>query len=791
MMTARRRPPPRGPATGRRNGAAMSDSNDPRPARLRRQAEAILKGQKPDLESFAPEDLQDLVHELQVHQIELELQNEALRETQQALALARDEYAALYDGAPVGYFTVDEEGAIGRVNATGVDLVAAAAHALMGRPFHRLVAPSDQETFHFFLLRLLASSGPETVELDLVRADGTRFRARIEGVVSEAGREVGHRWRAAVSDVTAEYEARQALQRYADEQSALYAVAASLVTSLDPAELAGRVLEVLLRVFDMTAGWLTLAAEPSGDPLPVLASRGIQIEAGALAPYLSTCPGCTALFAGGAEGGASPAAAIRCEQEPAGALAEAGLHSLVCLPLIAREQALGILTLAWDRERSLEDRDEPLLLAVGQQVALALRNARLHQQARQVDRLEMLVGLDRALSASLDLDMVARLALEQIAATAGAEEAFLLPYAAWVHGPAGQVLTLDEGWTDVGASAAYGRWQRPLEALARARGDAPEVPRSVSRSSTPWGSDLLVVPVDVGDGPLADLVLAGADFGDDDVALAHAAAGRAGQALRNAQLYREVRDLLRRREETQALLVQNEKVAALGRLSASLSHEINNPLQSVLGCLALAQEGLDPVMDQGAVGPYLAVAMKEIERIATLVRRMREFYAPHREQPVLADVQDVLEVVVDLTRFEFTKHDVTVEWQRSSRLPALPVHADQLQQVFLNLLLNATEAMPAGGTVTLCLDRDMMPHRDGSSIPAVRIDVQDSGEGMSPEVQQQLFEPFFTTKPEGSGLGLYVCYEIVREHGGEIEIRSREGQGTTVTIWIPIIPEGA
>ena len=763
----------------------MSDKEELRPGRLRRQAEAVLRGRKPDLEGLAPKDLQDLVHELQVHQIELELQNEALRETQQALELARDEYAALYDGAPVGYFTVDEEGAIARVNATGAGLLAVEVNTLVGQPFHRWVAPGDQDAYHFFLLRLSESDGPEMVELDLVGATGTRFRARIEGVAPKAGRNPRHRWRVVVSDVTVEYEAQQALQRYADEQGALYAVAAALVTSLDPAEQAGRVLGVLLRVFDATIAWVTLAGEPSAGSWPVLASRGIEIEAGALGSHLANCLGCADLLAGRVHAGTGPAAVVRCRQVPAGALAEAGLQSLVCLPLVAREQILGVLTLAWRRQRASTDEDETLLLAVGQQVALGLRNAQLHQQARQVDRLEVLVGLDRALSASLDLETVARVALEHVAAAVGAEEAFLLPYAVWVHGPASQVLTSGEGWIDLGDSEAHGRWQQPLATLGAKRRDVAEGPRAVSRSATPWGTELLAVPLDGRDGPLADLVLAGSDFGDDDVALAQAAAGRAAQALRNAQLYGEVRDLLRQREETQALLVQNEKVAALGRLTASLSHEINNPLQSVLGCLALAEEGLDPAADNDAVTPYLAVGIKEIQRIAALVRRMREFYAPRSQEPILADVEDVLSAVVDLTRIELTKRDVAIEWQPSGRPQRVTMRPDQLQQVFLNLLLNAAEAMPAGGTVTLRLDRDEMPRGEGGSAPAVRVDVQDGGEGISPEVQQRLFEPFFTTKPEGSGLGLYVSHRIIREHGGEIEIRSRDGEGTTVSVWLP------
>ncbi|MEJ2210186.1 MAG: ATP-binding protein, partial [Anaerolineae bacterium] len=369
-----------------------------------------------------------------------------------------------------------------------------------------------------------------------------------------------------------------------------------------------------------------LAGEPAVDAWPVLASRGLEIEAKALGSRLATCPRCADILAGRADAGGGPAAAIRCRQEPAGALAQAGLQSLVCLPLVAHEHVLGVLTLAWEGQHGLVDSDETLLLAVEQQIALGLRNAQLHSQ---------------------------------------------------VHA------------------------------------------------------------------------------------------------------------LLRQREATQALLVQNEKVAALGRLTASLSHEINNPLQSVLGCLALAEEGLDSADGDDSIGTYLDVAIKEIQRIAALVRRMREFYAPRSQEPILADVENVLSAVVDLTQVELTNRDVAIEWQHGGWPQRVTMRPDQLQQVFLNLLLNAAEAMPAGGTVTLRIDRDEMPRGEGGSALAVRVDVQDTGEGMSPEVQQRLFEPFFTTKSEGSGLGLYICHRIIREHGGEIEVHGREGEGTTVSIWLP------
>ncbi|HSJ55693.1 MAG TPA: ATP-binding protein, partial [Anaerolineae bacterium] len=264
-----------------------------------------------------------------------------------------------------------------------------------------------------------------------------------------------------------------------------------------------------------------------------------------------------------------------------------------------------------------------------------------------------------------------------------------------------------------------------------------------------------------------------------------AAAGRTAQAIRNAHLYEEVRRLLHEREETQAQLVHSEKMAALGRLTASVSHEINNPVQAVLGCLGLAVEELDEGADEETVDRYLAIAMQELRRIAAIVRRMREFYRPAEHEWDVVDVNDTLEAVVELTRNDLMGRDVQLELDLG-QVPAVPIRPDQIRQVFLNLILNASDAMPAGGTLTLRtrLDETRLSRRVVD--PAVRVEFEDTGTGIAPDVRARLFEPFFTTKREGSGLGLYISHGIVEAHEGEIEVESREGEGTIVRIWLPL-----
>jgi PAS domain S-box-containing protein len=235
-------------------------------------------------------------------------------------------------------------------------------------------------------------------------------------------------------------------------------------------------------------------------------------------------------------------------------------------------------------------------------------------------------------------------------------------------------------------------------------------------------------------------------------------------------------------KQAQEALIQAEKLTLTGRLAASLAHEINNPLQSVIGCLGLAQESLE-MGDEKEVRELLQVAAEELGRAAGFVSDLRDLNRPSDpgdRKPV--DVNLWLEHVLMLTREQCQKYGVEVEWEPAVGLPALMLVPDRIHQVFLNLTLNALEAMPDGGRLRIGTDR--------TGDPAwVRVTFADTGSGIVPEALPHVFEPFYTTKPEGLGLGLYITHNIVEEHGGRIEVESKQGEGTTFTVWLPVLVE--
>ena len=222
----------------------------------------------------------------------------------------------------------------------------------------------------------------------------------------------------------------------------------------------------------------------------------------------------------------------------------------------------------------------------------------------------------------------------------------------------------------------------------------------------------------------------------------------------------------------------------MGKLAASVAHEINNPLQSVQGCLTLAEEELAGDQRREKMERYLGIATGEIERIAEIVRRTRDFYRPTATGMQPTDVHAVLQSVLELSGKQLQHSNVTIERAWADDLPTIEANPDHLKQVFLNLVLNAIDAMPEGGTLRLRTVRHHMPNQP--SEPAVHIEFGDTGKGMSPETQSRLFEPFFSTKEHGSGLGLYISHGIISAHHGQVHVTSYEGLGSTFSILLPV-----
>lgn len=229
-------------------------------------------------------------------------------------------------------------------------------------------------------------------------------------------------------------------------------------------------------------------------------------------------------------------------------------------------------------------------------------------------------------------------------------------------------------------------------------------------------------------------------------------------------------------KQLQAQWIHSEKMSATGRLAASLAHEINNPLQAIRGCIDLAQA--NPESDK--TKRYLAMANEELERLTTIVRRMLDFYKPGNTTRAPTNVRGLIEDVLLLSHKRLQYAKIVTDTQWNTEIPIINGVGDQLKQVFLNLILNAAEAMPQGG----CLNIRGQVVDDGSQW--LVISISDTGTGVPANDLDKIFEPFYTTKANGTGMGLAVCHNIITTHGGRITIDSAVGHGSTFTVWLPV-----
>jgi two-component system NtrC family sensor kinase len=248
------------------------------------------------------------------------------------------------------------------------------------------------------------------------------------------------------------------------------------------------------------------------------------------------------------------------------------------------------------------------------------------------------------------------------------------------------------------------------------------------------------------------------------------AAALAGQL---AQLAEQQRTLSERLNSAEAGMLQAARLAAVGQLAASIAHEINNPLYAARNALYLIEEDLP---DELRSSPYVRMVSDQLTRIAGIIERMRDFYRPPRGELAPYDVNQLLEETLALAGLNMRHGTMQMIFSPARDLPLVECNGDQLRQVFLNLVLNAIEAMPEGGTLTV---------RTIAGPTVAIIEIQDTGIGIPEDIRVHLFEPFFTNKPHGTGLGLSISAHIVTQHGGQIEVDSTSGQGSTFRVVLP------
>ncbi|MBN1850327.1 MAG: GAF domain-containing protein [Deltaproteobacteria bacterium] len=260
------------------------------------------------------------------------------------------------------------------------------------------------------------------------------------------------------------------------------------------------------------------------------------------------------------------------------------------------------------------------------------------------------------------------------------------------------------------------------------------------------------------------------EFSEEHIYFLVAIAEQSALAIDKARL------IEKQQAQYQHLAIQTEKLSALGRMAAGIAHEINNPLG---GILLFGSNLIKKVPKESALHDGLEVIINESKRCKRIIQDLLEFSRERPPSKAMANINDIIEKALIILENEFRLKHIQINKDLSEKIPDLLLDSGQLQQVFVNILINAVEAIQEKGVIIVQSSMAFNPER-------VLVEITDTGSGVSQEQLSHVFEPFFSTKPKGTGLGLALSYGIVRNHDADIHVNSHPGEGTCFIIEFPV-----
>jgi signal transduction histidine kinase/DNA-binding response OmpR family regulator len=595
-----------------------------------------------------------------------------------------------------------------------------------------------------------------------------------------------------------------ALRRRVAQSKFMLDVARSISSALDVQPLLERIVEQASLL--LAAPRVSLALLEGSDPMPVIrfaAARGLSRSFTDLLRPLHWRDGTTpsAIHERRPVWSADLLNDPRFDLSPKtrAAVEAEGYRAVLSVPLLVSDRPLGALVLYRDEPGPFSEDEVDVMQLFAAQAAIAVENAALYRRAQsRAEKLTTLSTLTRLITSAASSREVSGAVAEAAARLLDARSSQV-----WVDDPAAGVLRAEGSYTiDPVLKAGL----RRVTEIPHGEGVTAQVYSSRApvfiadlRAEPRWLNSELVrladvrfyagIPLVAGDhvvGVLSVLFDAREAFSDEEKELARMLADHAAIAIRQAQLYAEAD---RRRqdaermadnlERSQSSLVKTERLRALGEMAAGVAHDFNNLLSVILGRTELM---LRRVREADTARDLEAVR-RAAQDGADTVRRIQEFTRTRRTRAFeRVDLRDVAREVVELTRprweLEAQAKGVTYEFSVEGLAPPVAGRPEELREVLTNLITNAVDAMPAGGTCRLRL------HAEGEWAVMT---VSDTGVGMAEEMRRRAFEPFFTSKgPRGTGLGLAVSWGIVTRHGGTIDVDSAPGQGTTFRMRLPV-----
>ena len=460
-------------------------------------------------------------------------------------------------------------------------------------------------------------------------------------------------------------------------------------------------------------------------------------------------------------------------------------RSLLVTPVFSGEQRLGTISIQSSHPSAFSNSDISLVSQLGIQAAIAIENAHLLESTKQaLKEANALYRVNQGLVASLDPNELLADTVELL------QKNFGYYYV--------QIFVADPESGDFIMRAGSGK----IGAQLRARGyriaagdglvgytaetgtsfftnNVDDVVSFIRNPLLPNTKSELAVPVKAGGTILGLLDIHQAPpnvLSHRDIQLVSAVADQLAVSLQKADLYETLQLSLQQEKSIRNQLMQNERLVVMGRLLATVSHELNNPLQAIQNALFLLKEE-NVFTPQGRQD--LEIVLAESERMASMIERLRATYRPIQADDFTpTQINRLIEDVYALISTHLRHNQIAFEFLPEPDLPDIMALADQIRQVLLNLLMNAVESMAEGGMLTVTTD--LIKEKN-----EILLTVSDTGPGIAPELLPNIFEAFVTNKQRGTGLGLTISYDIVMKHHGRITAENKPGGGAEFKVWLP------
>jgi signal transduction histidine kinase len=461
----------------------------------------------------------------------------------------------------------------------------------------------------------------------------------------------------------------------------------------------------------------------------------------------------------------------------------ARFHSLLVAPVESGDMRFGTISVQSGRPNAFHPGQQALLRSLGTQAAIAIENARLLETTQQgLKEVNALYHITQGLAASLDTEQLMQDVVNLLQQNFGYYLAEI-----FVIDPENEDLVVQHGSGKIGELLKNQRLPAGAGIVGHAAetgepfftNDVDKVVFFVPHPLLPDTQSELAMPIKADNRVLGVLDIQQCPPGrltKHDLQLVSTVAEQLAVALQKAKLYSDLQTSLQQEKNVRSQLVQSERLALVGRLLASVSHELNNPLQAIQNALFLLKEERG-ISAQGRQD--LQIVLSEAERMAAMIERLRTSYRPTRRedfQPV--QLNNVVENIYALVATHLRHNQIAFEFHPHPHLPLVSGLPDQLRQVVLNLLMNAVEAMSNGGHLAVSTD-----FKDRAEVV---VSVSDTGPGIDPLILPHIFDAFVTSKESGTGLGLAITYDIVHRHNGQITARNNDSGGATFSFWLPI-----